>query len=377
MIRHILSRRALLAAGSVVPCLQGASPPTSGDSTAQLQAAIDTLPAKGVLDGNGQEHVVTRLNLKSGMTLQNFRFRAKGTAKPLDAVVTIDGNDQPATDIVIRNVHIDGNRAAQTNLRSAEDGGRDGFRIVGRAERIYIADSSAVNCATDGLKIFSDRSLSHDDRVLNFRDIFISNSRFLNNRRHGASGDSLNNVFFIDCEFSGNGVDVAGTAEGCRGALDNGALYGSGVDIEGYGVGSGVRGLFFLRSKAYRNARFGFQFWEPTSPSARHFVPRSNIVFESCSIDGGASPRHGHQALEMSQPQSVRSESAPTYSDVTIVNLECYGTVILNGVQNVTLSGGHIHSPYVGFWGIARECRNIRAIGVDGAGKVLSTMPYS
>jgi hypothetical protein len=277
-----------------------------------------------------------------------------------------------ARDIVVRNIHIDGNRAEQKNLLSEEDGGRDGIRIVGRAERVLITDCTAANCATDGLKIFSHRSLSNDDAKLNFRNIYVTNCRFLNNRRHGASGDSLENVHFIDCEFSSNGVNSpASRTEGGRGAIDNGVIYGAGIDIEGYGVGSGVNGLYFIRCKAYRNARFGFQFWEPTSPTAPRFLPRRNIVFENCSIDGGVSPLHGHQALELSQPVGVRS-GLPTYADVSIIGLDCAGTVILNCVHNVTVAGGRIRSPYSGFWGIADRCRNVGVLGVESDGKVLS-----
>lgn len=377
-----IARRELLAglAAAALPAalraadatVNKAPPPRGVDDSRALQSAIGELLPGAVLDGGGQEYVVTRLLLKSDMTLQNFRFRAKGTATPLNSVLTIDGSTGTARDIVIRNVQIDGNRAAQTNLLSEEDGGRDGIRIVGKAERLLLANCSATNCATDGLKIFSYRSLSRNDASLNFRNVYVTNCRFLNNRRHGASGDSLENVHFIDCEFSGNGVDLPGArTEGSRGALDNHTIYGSGIDIEGYGVGSGVNGLYFIRCKAYRNARFAFQFWEPTSASAPGFLPRRNIIFENCSIDGGVSPRHGHQALELSQPVGVR-DARPTYTDVSIIGLECSGTVILNCVHNVTFAGGRIRSPYPGFWGVAERCRNVGIIGVETEGKIFT-----
>lgn len=377
------TRRTILGVGFSLPLwtseiLRAAAPvvrapaPQENDSTAILQKTVDALPAGAVLDGVGRDYVVTRLVLKSNMILRNFRLRAKGTARPLDAVLTIDGNVSPALNISITDVHIDGNRAAQTNLHSEEDGGRDGIRIVGKAERLMISGCSANNCATDGLKIFSHQSLSRDDAKLNFRDIFVSNCRFLNNRRHGASADSLENVYFIECEFSGNGVDVPGSQnEGARGAIDNNMLYAAGVDIEGYGVGSGVNGLYFLRCQALRNARFGFQFWEPTPPSTPGFLPRRNILFENCTMDGGVSPKHGRQALELSQPPAIRG-GQPTYQDVRLIGLKCTGTVILNGVHNATFAGGVIRSPYPGFWGIAEHCRNLHFVDVDSESKIFA-----
>jgi hypothetical protein len=346
--------------------------PTGNDDTRLLQEAIDRLKPGGVLDGAGRQFIVTRLNLRPEITLRNFKLRAKGTGTPLDAVLTIDGNATPAHDIVIRNVAIDGNRSAQTNLISEEDGGRDGIRIVGKAERLLIADCSAVNCATDGLKIFSHKSLSGDDANLNFRDIYVANCRFLRNRRHGASGDSLRNVHFIDCEFSENGVDLRGSGgEGSRGAIDNRVIYGAGIDIEGYGAGSGVDGLYFLRCKAMQNARFGFQFWEPTPPSRPGFLPRKRIIFEGCAIDGGVSPHHAHQALELSQPKANRGGS-PTYEDVQVIDLNCNGTVILNGVNRAVFVGGRYSSPYAGFWGIGENSTDIKFLGLDTAGKIFA-----
>jgi hypothetical protein len=346
--------------------------PTGGDDTRLLQGAIDQLKSGGVLDGAGRQFTVTRLALRSEMTLRNFKLRAKGTGTPLDAVLTIDGNATPAHDIVIQNISIDGNRSAQTNLASEEDGGRDGIRIVGKAERLLIADCSAVNCATDGLKIFSHKSLSGNDANLNFRDIYVTNCRFLRNRRHGASGDSLRNIHFIDCDFSENGVDLPSSGgEGSRGAIDNGVIYGAGIDIEGYGTGSGVDGLYFLRCKATQNARFGFQFWEPTPPSRPGFLPRKRIVFEGCTVDGGVSPHHGHQALELSQPKANRGGS-PTYEDVQVINLNSNGTVILNGVNRALFVGGRYSSPYAGFWGIGENSTDIKFLGLETAGKIFA-----
>jgi hypothetical protein len=345
--------------------------PSGNDDTPSLQAAIDRVNRGGVLEGFGRQFTVTRLLLHSEMTFRNFKLRAKGTGTPLDAVITIDGNATPAHDIVIQDVDIDGNRPAQSNLTTEEDGGRDGIRIVGKAERLLIANCSANHCATDGLKIFSHKSLSGNDADLNFRDIYVTNCRFLGNRRHGASGDSLRNIHFIDCDFSGNGVDVPGSSEGSRGAIDNGVIYGAGVDIEGYGAGSGVDGLYFVRCKATKNARFGFQFWEPTPPTRSGFLPRKKIVFENCTVDGGVSPRHGHQALEMSQPAPVRG-GRPTYEDVQIIGLNCNGTVILNGVSRAVFAGGRYVSPYPGFWGIGEYCSDVKFLGVDTAGKIFA-----
>ena len=364
-----VSRRVLLllAGSQLLPAPEA----LIGDDTVRLQKLIDAAPSPGIVDGYGRSYVVTRLLLKSNLTFRNFNLRAKGTATPLDAVLTIDGNAHTAHDITINNVQIDGNRSAQTNLASEEDGGRDGIRIVGKAQRISISNCTASNCATDGLKIFSHNSLSDDDTRLNFYTINVVNCTFNGNRRHGASGDSLRNVYFTNCEFSGNGLDIPGDfSEGGQGARNPDQIYGAGIDIEGYGVGSGIDGLNFSLCTALGNARFGFQFWDPTPPSSPRFQPRGDIFFDTCTADGGVG-NDGHQALEFSEPPAVRG-GPPTYQDITIRNMQCTGTISLYGVDDITFNGGRYRSPYPGFWGVGQYVTNIRFQNVDCQGKIFS-----
>jgi hypothetical protein len=358
----MVTRRQCLI-GSAAACPSQAAE----DATAKLQQRVDRTAAGGTLDLRGEHFTVGTIRLHSHMTLANARFTTLATDRPLTAPVTIDGNAQPAEHITIRNVHVDGQRAGQRNLSSAEDGGRDGFRIVGRARRIRLEDCSAKRCATDGLKIFSDRCLSGDDRNLNFEDVSVVRCTFQENRRHGASADSVRAVRFEDCQFLDNGTDVPGS----RGAIDDGMVYGAGIDVEGYGVGSGVDGLTLLRCGFLRNARFGIQFWEPTDPRRPGFMPRRNITIEDCEVDGGVSPQHGRQAVEFSQPIRNRSRG-PVYTNIRMINLRLNGTLILHATENVLVKGGDLRSPYPGFWGIGQNCKGLRVEGAREYGKVFS-----
>ncbi|WP_155121379.1 hypothetical protein [Bryobacter aggregatus] len=303
------------------------------------------------------------------MTLRNFKFFTIPTSVPLTSPVTVDGTITRKEDITILNVHVDGRRAQQSNLASNEDGGRDGFRIVGKAKNIFISQSSAVNCGTDGLKIFSADVKSGDDRVLNFENIWVIDSRFEKNRRHGVSLDSLRDVHFVNSTFNNNGVASGNNAtEGEKAYLFQNRLYGAGLVVEGYGSGTGVTGLTIVNSTATGNARFGIQFWNPTSPAAVGFQPWQNIRIEGSTMDGGVSPEHGRQALEFSAPDGFFALGR-SFSDVTLSNNTILGTLIVKTAINVKIFGGTAISPYVGFYGGAISCKDVYVQGVISSNK--------
>ena len=359
-----------------VPPLYGAVPGASGDGrtddTAAIQHAIDVLPSYGVLDGGNATYLVGTLKLKSRMIFQNFGLKTRPSSVPLTAPVTLDGTIRPISEVRIVNAHVDGNRAQQTNLLSVEDGGRSGFRIAGAASNILILQSSATNCATDGLQIFSSDTPAPSG-TLNFTNIFVVDSRFEYNRRHGASADSLQNVEFVRTTFNHNGlpsqVGDRTPTEGESPLLVDGMLYGAGLVVEGYNSRTGVQGLKVVSCIAMGNARFGIQFWNPVSPDSSGFEQVSDIRIESCLLDGGVSPAHGRQAIEFNVPPSFLGQFYG-YQNIALVDNIIQGTIIINASSGVRLTGGSVDSPYPGFYGIATASRNVVVEGVYSEGKI-------
>lgn len=340
------------------------------DDTAAIQTAINNLPSNGVLDGGGRTYLVGTLNLKSRMTIENFNLKTRAASMPFTDAITVDGTRTPLSNINIVNVNIDGNRAEQTNLLTAEDGGRSCFRIVGVVTNLWITRSSATNCATDGLEIFSDDVIPPAG-TLNFTNVVVTNSQFNNNRRHGASADSLRSAQFIGDTFNGNGLAVnTGSrtpTEGESAYLVNGMLYGAGIDIEGYTVYNGLNGLTFSGVTATGNARFGIQFWYPISPLTPGFTRWANISITHTVADGGVSPQTGHQAIELNGPYIAQGF---LYQNVSISSCYIDGTLVMDAVQGLTIKGGQVDSPYPGFWGLSYYSQNITVQGVSAQGKV-------
>ena len=218
----------------------------AGDQTALVQRMIDVLPPAGVLDCQGASYVVSALQLKSNMTMQNCYFQTLPGAVDFAAPVTVDGRTQPISNIVISNVNVYGNRGGQTNIgyTQQENGGRHCFRILGYVSNLVVENSSGSYCAGDGIEFFSYGVSSSDNPAdLPFQNIVVRNSSFAFNRRHGASFDGMNGGTFENVVFSNNGTPVPGGLEGdlCTSAGD--PCFGTGVWYEDYRAGTAGEGL--------------------------------------------------------------------------------------------------------------------------------------
>src|SRR5271156_4412719 len=92
----------------LLPAAGPGSDQTSTDQTSLVQQMIDVLPPAGVLDCQGASYLVSALQLKSNMTLQNCYFRTTPGTVDFAAPVTVDGRTQPIGNVVIRNVNVYG-----------------------------------------------------------------------------------------------------------------------------------------------------------------------------------------------------------------------------------------------------------------------------
>ncbi|NMX39356.1 hypothetical protein HBO34_15890 [Pseudomonas veronii] len=324
------------------------------DATTFINKAITALPAGGTLSGSGLSYSVTSCLLKSYMILEDVNLMTLAGTLDFASPITINGTVTAKTNITLKRVHVDGNRANQTNIVSpGEDGGRNGFRIIGTTSNLLIEDCSANYCACDGIEFFSSASHPNSDITFVFMNIDIIRFRASYNRRHGLSAESIYRVSITDSLFSSNGLDlntVDAYTVGTRGARFPaslaGNLYGSGMDWEGYGIGSGVNSLRMQGVECSANNRSGAVFFNPVLQTDPGFYPWENISISDCLFDAGvggfAQSNWDGSALQFTSTLANKA-GASVFRSVMISNTSMSGKFISRCASAVTVSGGQMN----------------------------------
>lgn len=331
----------------------------TGDDTIALQNAINATPAGRVLSGNGLTYTVTSLQIPSNFSMQDFNLITKAGTTDYVAPITISGLASPKTNIRLQNIAVNGNRSAQTNIvGSAEDGGRCGFRILGQVSDLQIIDCSATACAGYGLELFSNWSSVTGapspitDTACAFNNIFVSNFISTGNRGHGAACDSLANVIFEGCTFTNNGLNLSGCSwsaspnyvstfpwsDGHLGDPQGSTLFANGIDFEGYGVGSGINGLWVSNCITAGNAGAGVLFLDgKITPNAAYFATRKNIFLDNLEADAGAGFGDG-SCVEFNPIANIQEVN---------ITMTGGGFQISVSAVSVTDTGGTYPTPYI------------------------------
>lgn len=334
------------------------------DATAAIQKIINTIPDNHEIDGLGAAYNVTSLSLKSKMRMANTSLKTIAGSVDMVSPITVDGGTSSKSNIELRGIHIDGNRSKQTAIdtqQQGEDGGRHGFRILGRVSDLLLQDCSAKNCATDGLELYRFKTTTLDISQA-FHRIVIENFNATGNRRHGISIDSADEVKIISPYLVGNGLDLnisdAQTA-GTRGARHLGHLYGNGIDIEGYGLGSRITNFLIQNPTAIGNAAAGILFFDKVAANLPGFLPRSNIRVIGGVTDAGVAGVSEGRGLHITSTNAKKSVGA-IYRNVTIDGVRVVGGFLFRSVDNLTVTGGAVISDSLSGYALLDYATNVR-----------------
>jgi len=154
------------------------------DCTVQVQNMVDEAARlDAVIDGHGRQYNVGTVKWPGGSKARDLRLKCLAATTDLTAPVTIDGVTDSERAYRFRNVHVDGNRANHAGIATTtEDGGRHGWRLIGRVSDLLAIACSAINCAGDGLALFSSTERGTRDSDRCFGDVVFVNFRSEGNR---------------------------------------------------------------------------------------------------------------------------------------------------------------------------------------------------
>jgi len=321
------------------------------NDTAAIQAVIDMARPNGIITGGGRRYAVSKLHLKSNISFCDFYLRTvpyDGTTGEFYSPVTIGAyNDiELRENIQIHNVHIDGARTYQTGIGATEDGGRHGFRIIGPVEDLWITNSSATYCASDGLCLYRGIGMGS---IQTYHDgikhrVHVVNSRFDYNRRHGASGDTMRNVTFVDCTFNNNGTEInGGVTEGDRGCESNEGKFGNGFDLEEYNETDWFGEIAFVGCQFVDNARAGILVYSGSGvkANAMNFVPRGPIRLVGCVANRGV---HNWPTAYEFTPSASANDLGIYFRDVQLIGcISDAGLVRVRATDRAKIIGGTFH----------------------------------
>lgn len=339
------------------------------DDTNYLQNEINKLNEGDIFDGKGRIFYVTSIWLKSDIIIKNLKLISIPTFSS-DVSVLCIGNDLKTNsynrkkeallafknssnlginNILIENISIDGNRINQP-FSITRDGGKHGISIKGFVNNIVIRNVLIQNCVTDGVSIY--RGL-HTSLDMGGREMYAANNIFLenviseNNGRHGGSGDSIKGLVCRYSKFRNNGKDFIIGTKNSKGWYYNGKQYGNGWDMEGYGVGSGIKDIEFNNTEFVNNVGAGLVFYDTVDSRNRIFTQRENLKIFNCNIDSGTSNPSGEFSLIFSSTIEYK-KNKPIYNNIYIKDSNLQGRFLCRSCGIITFENNFLNSisPY-------------------------------
>lgn len=177
-------------------------------------------------------------------------IRALVPASTVDcAPFFINGQASVREDIRLENIHVDGNRANQTNMTSSGgDGQRAGIKIFGETRNVRLVKPVVTHCATDGIFVWHGSVEPASGTDYCHVDLTIEDPEVSWSGRHGISLSSVKNARIAAPGRRGiltkNGMDLPGASggsytDGKYGRKFAGSLYGRGATFESYLNGDG------------------------------------------------------------------------------------------------------------------------------------------
>ncbi len=353
--------------------------PTDPDDTASWVKALAT---GKLVDGLGLNYTISStLEVPSKrMVIRAEILQAGGSVdnKSMFQMTGLNGTIKDTIHFI--DVHLNGNREAQTNIGFGEsgDGERHGFYVKGQARNILFSRCSADNCATDGLTLFGAAA----GITFAIQGVVIDQCSFRKNRRHGVAFDTLYKLRAFGGDWFNNGNDLPGAAGqpitsgwyGARVGDVNGPQYGNGCDIESYGAdafhSTHVEDVEFHGVNMTGNYSGGLKIL--TMPGSNFngqpgylnpiWKPMKNIKIFGGVYDEGV---NGAPSAETSPIQAGASGLLPAnivgLVDFYVYGVNCASSIALNNTKNCHFQGSidSLNGGAFKYHAFIQNCQNV------------------
>lgn len=322
------------------------------DNAPGINAALSLVDGNySTVTGNGIFEVTTILP-KANTTISDVSFKSVGnggSSSPISAVpvIRIGDNINQLDNVLLDNVHVDGNRAAYLNIDilAGGDGGMHGLHIRGFTGNITARDCSFNFSGTAGIALDMDTNRDDPDSAppYRIRDINIVRCDMNDNREHGSFAAYCQRVKYIDCNALRNGIDLPGgpfaEEDGRHGAfiLANG-FFGRGIDIEEYNATSGFTKVEIIGGEYSGNANGALQFFSPVAVGGNRVAAAHNAI--SNVITGP--PTVGLSVNTINIQAGNPLASVYGMNGMYINGITLQGTMRINGVSGLNITGSQL-----------------------------------
>lgn len=334
------------------------------NDTAAIQAALNEGAATGRwVTGAGKTYAVSTVNMLSGQRVQSLYLQSIGPltsgAVSMQPVVEIDGTSSAKTNMIFRDVRVNGRRQLFTNIDmtgggQGEDGGMHCWRVVatsaGGVSNILWEDCEGTYAGTAGLAIH-DTTPSVSTANYTIQNLTWKGGKLTYNREHGFFADSFSGLQVIDCDCQYNGIDLNTSdplVSGNRGARSGGYLFGCSFDLETYtGYNGSLWTNFYARNLNCTNCAMPALLYNPIATNVVGYVQPKNIKISDCTFDKGSATGANRPA---NTDYSFFASGNYTSSGYPYIGLAMNNNRFLqeapqfNGVTELSVTGGFIES---------------------------------
>lgn len=303
-----------------------------------------------LVDGLGHTYLLNGIKPPDGASAVRANIKVPDSQADGVSCFEWDGTSSVRKKFLGIGLRINGNREGQTNIGfgASGDGNRHGFWVNGAMENFVLTDCAAINCATDGLALFG----ASAGVSFAIKNVHLNNCDFQDNRRHGASVDTLRLLRVNGGRWINNGNDLPNAFGqpitsgwyGARVGSVAGPQYGNGCDIESYGAdinySTHIEDAEFEGVEMTGNYSGGFKLlaMPGTDVNISTWRPMKNIKIKGGVYDEGLAPPSAETSPIQVGSTGLLPVNKIGVEDFYVWGAKCSSSIAINNTSGASIN---------------------------------------